>query len=158
MRVRISRPEAASSTTVSAISLTISACRRRMVAPDCVRDADRGTQIDRRVTSAGSMPKSTLVSSERRSVNASTRPSSGTLATGKKVFGQQQQQSAQREKAHRYAGRTAHECQQQVLDPELSLNLPARGAQRQPRGHFRCAPHHRAPASTRQGWRRRSAG
>ena len=40
------------------------------------------------------------------------------------------------------ASSPANECQQQVLDPELPLNLPARGAQREARSHLRRAPQH----------------
>jgi len=58
------------------------------------------------------------------------------------VFGQQQQEAAQGEKSHTDSSRSAQKCQQQVFDPELLLDLPARGSQRQPRGYFRGAPHH----------------
>ena len=88
IRVRMSRPEAASSTTVRATSPTINACRKRKRSPPiAARLAMAERRSNFRVARAGSMPKSTLVRSERRSVNANTRLSRGTLATGRKCSG-----------------------------------------------------------------------
>ncbi len=88
IRVRINRPEAASSTTVRAISLTINACRKRKRSPPvAARLAMAERRSNFRVASAGSMPKSTLVRREMRNVNANTWLSRGTLATGRRPSG-----------------------------------------------------------------------
>ena len=52
------------------------------------------------------------------------------------MFRQEPQQSAQCQEPDAYAGRRSETRQQQVFDPHLSLNLPARGAQRAANADF----------------------
>ena len=86
--MRISSPEAASSTTVSATSPAISACRNRCPpTPVKARLAIEERRSTFRATSAGSIPNKTLVSSETTRVKPITRPSSGTCDTGRKCSG-----------------------------------------------------------------------
>ena len=88
MSVRMSSPAAASSTTVRATSPVINPCRRRTrPAPITLRLAIEDRRSTFPVVSAGNMPNSTLVSSERDSVKPRTRLSRGTFATGRKCSG-----------------------------------------------------------------------
>jgi hypothetical protein len=84
IRVRMSKPLPANRTTVNATSPAISICRRRSRSPlATVRLAIDERKLTLRTASAGNMPNSTLVSTETTNVKTSTRPSSGTPATGR---------------------------------------------------------------------------
>ena len=75
-RVRMRRPEAASNTTVSATSLTINVWRKRNWSPPVAARLETAERkSNRRAVRAGSMPNSTLVTRDMRTVNVSTRPS-----------------------------------------------------------------------------------
>ena len=143
MSVRISSPAAASSTTVSATSPAINPCRRRTLPPPMTRTAaDRGPQIE-------------LPRGERRQ---HAEQDAGRERQGKRKA---QDAAVERHVRHRAENVPAeaataraaprnprlscgssHKREQQVFDPKLSLNLPARGAQRQPRGDLARAAQH----------------
>jgi hypothetical protein len=65
-----------------------------------------------------------------------------------KVFGQEEQEAAQGENADADAGRSAYEGEQEIFDPELPLDLLARGSQGQARGYFGGAAHHAYQSQT----------
>ncbi len=139
----MSRPEAASSTTVRATSPAISAWRRRTLpTPATARPAIEERRSTFRVANAGNMPNRMLVTRETTSGEGQHAAIERDARDGEKVFGQQQQEAAQGEKAHTDAHRSTHQRQQQVFNPELLLDLPARGSQRQPGGNFRSAAQH----------------
>src|SRR5579864_8010017 len=59
---------------------------------------------------------------------------------GKKMFGQQQEQSTQSDRTNPEASGPAGEGEQGIFDPKLFLNLPGRGAESEPRSNLRSAP------------------
>ena len=58
------------------------------------------------------------------------------------MFWKKQDEPAQSTKSYRYADGSADQCQQEILNPQLLLNLPTRGAKCHPRCYFRRAPQH----------------
>ena len=58
-------------------------------------------------------------------VNTRTRASSGTPETGKKIFGEQREESAESDEADADSGDAADAGEEQVFNPELAEDLPA---------------------------------